>query len=97
MGSNSELSKEDSASSSDAGSSSSELYITPKCYIKMVMHSLRYPHATVNGLIIVDKKSKGNKSVQAVDCIPLFHSGHGLTPMLEVALAQVELQARCSN
>lgn len=68
---------------------SNELVLSIKCYVKMIMHALRYPHATVNGVLIMEKKSKSSKLNRLVDCIPLFHSGHGLTPMVEVALAQV--------
>ena len=66
-----------------------ELVLTPKSYVKMVMHALRYPHATVNGVLIMEKKGKSNKQNRIVDAIPMFHSGHGLAPMMEVALAQV--------
>lgn len=62
--------------------------------MKILMHSLRYPHAIVNGLLVMEKKNKLNKSNRLVDCIPLFHSSHGLTPMLEVALNQVYLTSK---
>ncbi|OTF78315.1 hypothetical protein BLA29_003320, partial [Euroglyphus maynei] len=67
---------------------SDDLVISTKCYIKILMHALRYPHGVVNGLLVMEKKKKSAKSSRLVDCIPLFHSGHGLTPMLEVALNQ---------
>jgi len=54
----------------------------------VVMHALCYPHATVNGLLIAEKK-KSAKQHRLVDAIPLFHSGHGLTAMVEVAILQV--------
>lgn len=71
-----------------SGTSQENLAISLRCYLKILMHAFRYPHATVNGLLIMEKKKK-SKSNRLVDCIPLFHSGHGLTPMLEVALNQV--------
>lgn len=30
------------------------------------------------------------RTIHYTDCIPLFHMGNGLAPMVEVALAQVE-------
>ena len=71
---------------------SSDVLMSIKCYLKILMHSFKYPHATVNGVLIGEKKKKkdGNGSyIELVDCIPLFHMGHGLTPMLEIALHQV--------
>jgi hypothetical protein len=69
----------------------SEILVSVRCYIKLVMHSLKYPHSTVNGLILAkkSKNSSGINCIEFVDCVPLFHSTHGLTPMLEMALIQV--------
>ena len=36
-----------------------------------------------------DDLRAGTRVVKYADCIPLFHLGPGLTPMLEVALTQV--------
>lgn len=91
----------------------SEIVLTLRCFTKIMMHALKYPHATVNGILIGEKRkrtapSSPSKSenqdssspvrqppssyILVVDCVPLFHSGHGLTPMMEAALIQV----RCS-
>ena len=70
----------------------SDLTISTRCYIKILMHALKYPHATVNGVLLAEKKAKdgeGNNRCEFVDVVPLFHLGHGLTPMIEVALLQV--------
>ncbi len=69
----------------------SEICVSIRCYVKLVMHSLKYPHSTVNGLILAQKSknSSGINCIEFVDCVPLFHSSHGLTPMLEMALIQV--------
>ena len=76
--------------SKDSSSNNDDLVISTKCYLKILMHAFRYPHGIVNGLLVMEKKKKSSgKSNRIVDCIPLFHSGHGLTPMLEVALNQV--------
>jgi len=68
-----------------------EIVITTRCYLKIVMHSLKYPHATVNGVILAEKRKKkeGGHYLEFVDTIPLIHSSIGLTPMLEMALIQV--------
>lgn len=71
---------------------SSEIVLSTRCYAKIVMHLLKYPHATVNGVILSENKRKSGKDgnvIEFVDAIPMFHVGHGLTPMLEVALLQV--------
>lgn len=59
--------------------------VSTRCYIKMIMHSVKYPFYTVNGLLLGEKK-KGKESYYFVDCIPLFHLAHGLTPCMETAL-----------
>lgn len=79
-----------SASSSEPVSPTAGDYLlSVKSYLKIVMHALRYPHATVNGVLITEKKGKTSKQIRIVDAIPLFHSGHGLAPMTEVALTQI--------
>lgn len=98
------------------------LPVSVKCYVKLLLHCMKYPHATVNGLLIAgdlsgknntgpsDKKGKSIGGKQAspssnspdeatkwglVDIIPLFHLGHGLTPMIELALLQVNIFLGC--
>ena len=78
-----------SAAITTSSSSAAELILSNKAYMKVVMHGLRYPHATVNGVLVGKRNGKGTKGQTIVDAIPLFHSGHGLTPMVEVALTQV--------
>lgn len=103
---------------------STDYSITTRCYLKVLMHSLKYPHATVNGVLLAEKTS-GKKSgsnisggnsgakdgggegggnqpqqprvVEFVDVVPLFHLGHGLTPMIEVALLQVSVASYTSS
>jgi len=92
---------------------SGDYEITTRCYIKLLMHTLKYPQNTVNGLLLAEKSKKtANKSeVQVsdgaadsttvtgfrgrfVDIVPLFHLGHGLTPMIEAALLQVSTKCK---
>lgn len=128
---------------------SDQLVMSVKCYVKLLLHCMKYPHATVNGVILAgDASSKGNASgsasgnskggkkqkstgqvksttttttttsnssssgssqsspqantsgggssgegnrMELVDVVPLFHLGHGLTPMTELALLQVSV------
>ena len=63
--------------------------MTLKAYGKIIMHCCKYPHMTVNG-VVIGSISKETQSVQIQDAIPLFHSGIGLAPMLEIALTQVK-------
>ena len=66
--------------------------MTNLAYCKLLLHAVKYPHRAVNGVLLADKKKlKENKSLQFVDCVPMFHLSIGLAPMLEVALVQVSL------
>ncbi|KAI6650412.1 ER membrane protein complex subunit 8-like [Oopsacas minuta] len=61
--------------------------ISPTAYAKILSHILKYQHYTVNGLLI------GNQNGDPLliqDVYPLFHTGHGLSPMLEIALIQLD-------
>jgi len=73
-----------------------ELEVGTRAYCKMVMHSAKYPSSYINGVLVSKKEQlrKGCKNIKYSDCIPLFHMNSGLTPMIEVALAQVESQCR---
>lgn len=74
--------------------SHAEVDFEPRAYAKMIMHAAKYPHCAVNGLLLSTKRDTGKRAV-LVDCVPLFHQTEGLTPMLEVALAQIE--SRCDR
>ena len=73
--------------------------ISTRAYVKMVLHVTKYPHAFVNGVLLAKMPPKGQKSSNSnvrlvlVDTIPLFHQVEGLSPMVEVALAQIESRA----
>lgn len=66
----------------------SEASITAKAYAKILFHAAKYPHLSVNGLLLADKSSK-SKFPTIVDAIPLFHQCLHVTPMAEIALIQV--------
>ncbi|XP_070574658.1 ER membrane protein complex subunit 8-like [Ptychodera flava] len=68
-----------------------EIIMSIRAYSKIVFHAAKYPHCSVNGVLLADKKKlKENKSVIYVDAIPLFHLALGLAPMLEVALTRID-------
>lgn len=63
-------------------------------FAKIVLHVSKYPHAAVNGVLLGDPV--GGKLL-IHDCIPLFHGCLTLTPMLEVALTQIEAYCDAMN
>lgn len=66
-----------------------EYNLSTPAYCKMVLHALKYPHCAVNGVLIAEKRKGGSSLIRICDSVPLFHLSLQLTPMLEVALAQV--------
>lgn len=69
--------------------------VSQRAYCKMLLHAVKYPHCTVNGVLLAEKsKVKETKSLLLVDCVPLFHQGNGLTPMMEVALVQMDAYSK---
>ena len=72
-----------------------EYEISTRAYCKMIMHSAKYPNSSLNGLLLARREDMTrSKTVRFCDSIPLFHIAVGLTPMLEMALAQVSCPAR---
>ena len=63
--------------------------VGPQAYIKIVLHAAKYPHCSVNGVLLADLRKKDGRSVVIVDAVPFFHQALALAPMLEVALTQV--------
>lgn len=64
--------------------------LSAKAYAKIVLHCCKYPHRSVNGVVVGTVSTKKDHAVLIQDAIPLFHLSLGLAPMLEVALSQVE-------
>lgn len=68
----------------------SEVTLSSRAYIKMMLHVAKYPHLALNGILLA---AKGNsKNLIIVDAIPLFHQCLHVTPMSEIALVQVIFQ-----
>lgn len=67
----------------------SDVTINTKAYCKLILHAAKYPHCSVNGVLLCKTTNK-NKELEFVDTIPLFHIALNLTPMAEIALTQVK-------
>lgn len=60
--------------------------MSPRAYRKIILHSAKYPAATVCGLLL-GKAASGKVTVE--DVVPLLHHWHTLSPMMEAALQMV--------
>lgn len=68
----------------------SEVTLSSRAYIKMMLHVAKYPHLALNGVLLASKEK--SKNLIIVDAIPLFHQCLHVTPMSEIALLQVIFQ-----
>lgn len=69
-----------------------DIVIGVRAYAKMLLHAMKYPHHSVNGIFLAEKrrnKEHNSGPVNIVDCVPLFHLSLSLTSMLEVGMMQV--------
>lgn len=57
--------------------------LAPQAYAVLFMHCLRFPHRTVNGLLLGEASASG---VRVREALPLLHSSLAVMPMLEAAL-----------
>ncbi|TKR93965.1 hypothetical protein L596_008323 [Steinernema carpocapsae] len=62
--------------------------ISPCAYSKVVLHSFRYPHCPVRGVLIA-KKGDGNQ-IHIVDAIPVSHDVAALSAPIEIALVHID-------
>ncbi|KAG0203188.1 hypothetical protein BGX28_004455 [Mortierella sp. GBA30] len=62
-----------------------------KSYLKPLLHAAKYPTTAVNGVFLADSSNN------VVDAVPFFHFWSTLTPMLEVAMAQVDLHCKANG
>ncbi|KAF9196818.1 hypothetical protein BGZ50_007063 [Haplosporangium sp. Z 11] len=63
-----------------------------KSYLKPLLHAAKYPTTSVHGVFLAD-----NSSDNVVDAVPFFHFWSSLTPMLEIAMTQVELHCKANG
>ncbi|GAB5588266.1 hypothetical protein Unana1_03166 [Umbelopsis nana] len=71
--------------------------VNERAYALPLLHAARYPSSEVCGVLLADSSSDDSEAVNITRAIPLFHHWTTLSPMLEVALQQVELYATSKN
>jgi hypothetical protein len=57
-------------------------------HTKVICHALKYPHKTVNGLLLGHRHTS-DALIEIVDAVPLQHHWTNLSPMMEVGLGMV--------
>ncbi|XP_031564691.1 ER membrane protein complex subunit 8-like [Actinia tenebrosa] len=70
--------------------------VSAKAYAKMLLHAAKYPHTSVNGVLLGEEVTQESEMF-ILDAIPLFHQCLGLAPMLEVALTQIDSYCKASG
>ncbi|XP_023297273.2 ER membrane protein complex subunit 8/9 homolog [Lucilia cuprina] len=63
-----------------------------RAYAKIIFHAAKYPHLAVNGILLASKSD-----TEIIDAIPLFHQCLYVTPMVEIALMQIDAYAEREN
>ena len=56
--------------------------------IKILLHAAKFPHLTVNGILLGVSSESG---INVTDIIPLFHNSIQLAMPTEIALNQVKI------
>lgn len=74
----------------------SKVSFSTLAYCKIIAHAAKYPHCEVNGLLIAETATKGDK-LNIVDTVPLFHQCLHVSPMSEIALMQIDQSANTCN
>ncbi|CAO3664966.1 unnamed protein product [Umbelopsis ramanniana] len=67
--------------------------VNERAYALPLLHAAKYPSSEVCGILLADATSSDSETVNITRAVPLFHHWTTLTPMLEVALQQVDLYA----
>ncbi|KAJ2959343.1 hypothetical protein NQZ79_g5131 [Umbelopsis isabellina] len=67
--------------------------VRERAYALPLLHAARYPSSEVCGVLLTDKASVDSEKINITTAVPLFHHWTTLSPMLEVALQQVDLYA----
>ena len=68
-----------------------EVQLSLRAYAKILSHVVQYPYTAVNGVLLArDDEEEDTELLDVVDAVPLFHYNLSLTPMLTVALTQIE-------
>jgi len=69
------------------GMASPNFRLEDLAYAKIILHAFKYPHQTVNGVLLGSQSSPN--CVTIVDAVPLQHHWTNLSPMMEVGLGMV--------
>ena len=69
------------------GMASPNFRLEDLAYAKIILHAFKYPHQTVNGVLLGSQPSPD--CVTIVDAVPLQHHWTNLSPMMEVGLGMV--------
>ena len=76
-------------------------HVSTAAYVKMCLHAIKHPACCVLGLLVGKKKTEKERStgeertlVEVVDAMPVMHRHTTLAPMMELALRQVDEEAR---
>jgi ER membrane protein complex subunit 8/9 len=64
-------------------------HLADLAYAKLILHALKYPHQSVNGVLL--GSSSAPDTVQVVDAVPLQHHWTSLSPMMEIGLGMVRV------
>src|SRR6266699_2963129 len=70
------------------GMSGPKFHLHDLAYTKVICHALKYPHKTVNGLLLGPHPAP-DAPIDIVDAVPLQHHWTNLSPMMEVGLGMV--------
>ncbi|KAH9052796.1 UPF0172-domain-containing protein [Lactarius vividus] len=74
--------------------SSPSFQLADLAYTKLILHALKYPHQTVNGVLLGTPSQSAGKTVDIVDAVPLQHHWSNLSPAMEIGLGMVAAHAR---
>ncbi len=67
-----------------------DVHVNQLAYCKIVLHLAKYPHLSVNGILLSKRGRNTQAAIHVVDCIPLFHSSLTLAPPFEIAMNQID-------
>lgn len=71
------------------GMTSPNFQVADLAYTKLILHALKYPHQTVNGVLLGAPSQAVGQTIDIVDAVPLQHHWTNLSPMMEVGLGLV--------
>jgi hypothetical protein len=64
-------------------------------YIKPLLHSLKYPASSVNGVLLGGfSRGQGSVKISVIEAIPLLHAHIALSPMMDAAFSLLDEYCR---